>query len=73
MFLNTGGVSYGDQYDRIVPETEGLSGGDIKEICRRAVLHGVRQTPKTRGKEDLVLKEDDVLGAIDRWRLTKSG
>jgi SpoVK/Ycf46/Vps4 family AAA+-type ATPase len=71
MFLNIGGVNYKGDYQAIISETKGLSGGDIKEICRRAILSGARNWSDTEGQE-LELNQDDALRAIDRWKLTRN-
>lgn len=72
MFLNFGKVSYEGDLKPIIDKTEGLTGGDIKEICRRAILHGVRHSEGDYSDDILSLTVDDVERAMDRWKLTRN-
>jgi transitional endoplasmic reticulum ATPase len=59
--------------DRAATEAEGLSGGDIEEVCRRVILQAARRAmakdPTCPGLVEVVV-EDDILKTLDRWRLT---
>lgn len=53
---------------------QGLTGGDIEEDCRRAVLQAARCALHQDGGEvsKVTVPEGDLLKILDRWRLTSS-
>lgn len=72
MYLSGERVSFEGGLEVIAAHAVGLSGGDIKEICRRVVLKDVRSAVE-RGDGiigQVTVSENDVLKMLDRWKLS---
>jgi transitional endoplasmic reticulum ATPase len=72
MYLNRDRISFQGDLVVLARDSDGLSAGDIKEVCSRAVLQAARHSidRASSGSTELSLSEDDVLKALDRWKLT---
>ena len=72
MYLAHDRVRFQGDVTTLARDSEGLAGGDIEEICRRAILQAARCAIEGGMAEgcDLLLTEDDLLKTMDRWRLT---
>lgn len=58
----------------VATQSAGLTGGDIREICRRVVLKSARESLE-QGDDtsaDVRVSENDVLKLLDRWKLTEA-
>jgi transitional endoplasmic reticulum ATPase len=71
-YLQNGRVGFSGDLASLAGNSEGLSGGDIKEACRRVILHRARKCIEENpcGLDDLIVYEQDVLKVLDRWTLT---
>ncbi len=73
LFLSKEKLNVQGDLEKAAAEAEGLSGGDIEEICRRVILQGARRAierdPGCPGPVEISV-EDDLLKVLDRWRLT---
>jgi len=73
MWLNAGQLSFLGDYTTLCKESEGLSGGDIHDVCQRALLQTARhvfENPEN-APEEIHIASDDVLKVLDRWKLTR--
>ncbi len=71
MYLDRRGVKFDGDLAAAVREAEGLTGGHIKEICRRAILASARclmESDSARACE-VTLTETDLLKAVDGLKL----
>ncbi len=70
MYLSRDGVKFHGDLDAAVPESEGLTGGDIKEACRRAVLAAARCLMESGSADGchVEISETDLLKALDRFK-----
>ncbi len=71
LHLNRNGVTFEGDLSGAVRESEGLTGGHIKEVCRRAILTSARCFMETdpAGVCQVTLTETDLLKAMDRLKL----
>ncbi|MFH0825405.1 MAG: AAA family ATPase [Pseudomonadota bacterium] len=72
LFLDRDKIDFVGSYEHLPVDSEGLTGGDIEEVCRRAVLHVAREVLDRNGADTARIKvtEDDVLKALDKWSLS---
>ncbi len=72
MYLSGSRICFNGDLQELSRNSEGLSGGDIQEVCRRAVLQAAKCLIDNGQQEDcdVILSEDHLLTALDRWRLT---
>ena len=75
MYLAKEKVSFSGDYEVPAANSEGLTGRDIAEVCRRVILQKAKKdverncVPITK----LEISEDDVLKALDRRRFSSPG
>ena len=73
LFLNKDKLTVHGDLEKAATEADGLSGGDIEEVCRRVILQAARSAlakdPLCPGSVKIAV-EEDLLKALDRWRLT---
>jgi len=72
MFLTSGKVEFKGEFKKAAQSAEGLTGGDIEEVCRRVILQAARSAAE-KGAEsgcEITVSEDDALKMLDRWKLT---
>lgn len=70
-FLNTQGSKCECEARRLAEASDGLTGGDIREVCRRVILRAARKALEERGLHPGVftVTGDDVEKTLDTWRL----
>lgn len=76
MYLSKKKIKLSGDLERAVAVSEELSGGDIEEVCRRVVLQSARCALEQEGIipcQVTISVENDLLKALDRWRLTSHG
>lgn len=75
MFLNRERVTFSGDLERISPHAQGLTGGDIEEICRRVILKAARclvdADPTAACR--VTISEEDLLKTLDLWGITSPG
>jgi transitional endoplasmic reticulum ATPase len=71
-YLAEDGIQFYGDVEVLAEHAEGLAGGDIEEICRRAMLQAARAAVERGSGEEyeLTLSVDDLLKTMDRWRLS---
>jgi SpoVK/Ycf46/Vps4 family AAA+-type ATPase len=73
MYLMKDRVDFQGDLQAAVDNAEDLTGGDIKEVCRRVILSAARvainEDPEAASK--LSILESDLVKALDRWKLSK--
>jgi transitional endoplasmic reticulum ATPase len=73
MFLNGNCVTFEGDFPVVAGSAEGLTGGDIEEVCRRAIIQAARRLgddlPVDGGS--VPVTENDVIRMLDRWELTQ--
>lgn len=74
MYLKRDSVVVTDDVQAAVEESEGLSGGDIEEICRRVILQAAKHALESSsgGARNVCVSVDSLLKIMDRFRLTRS-
>jgi transitional endoplasmic reticulum ATPase len=74
MLLDPKKVDFLGNYREASRISEGLTGGDIEEVCRRVLLQAARQALETGADLScrLCLKEEDLLKMLDRWKLART-
>lgn len=67
-------IRYSGDIEPLTSQGEGLSCGDIEEICRRSILNAAKLALENvdMAPESVELSESDVLRAIDQWKLMRS-
>jgi SpoVK/Ycf46/Vps4 family AAA+-type ATPase len=74
-YLSKGRVCCKGEMESAARHSEGLSCADIEEVCRREILRAARasleKNPDAGGEVQISI-EEDVLKALDRWRLTET-
>ncbi len=67
-------VTFSGDFRAAAEESEGLSGGDIGEVCRRVVLQAAKCALDAEPEAEcrVTISEDDLLKMLDRWKLTAS-
>jgi transitional endoplasmic reticulum ATPase len=71
-FLNSDRITFGGDIDLAAAAAEGLTGGDIEEVCRRTVIEAARiQLEKSAAVELMItVSTENLLKMLDRWKLT---
>jgi transitional endoplasmic reticulum ATPase len=73
LFLGKEKLDVRGDLERAAAESDGLSAGDIEEVCRRVILQAARRSlekdPLCPSRVEIAV-DDDLLKALDRWRLT---
>lgn len=73
LFLDKEKLNVRGDLERAAAESDGLSGGDIEEVCRRVILQAARSAlekdPLCPAAVEIAV-EEDLLKALDRWRLS---
>jgi transitional endoplasmic reticulum ATPase len=74
MYLSGERVGFEGDFAAAAREAEGLTGGDIEEVCRRVTLQAARRALETvtgTSEEPAVaVSESDLLKMLDKWKLT---
>jgi transitional endoplasmic reticulum ATPase len=72
MYLSGASVLFEGDLHRAALEAEGLSCGDIEEICRRVMLHAARVALEKHDPppDRITIPEADLLKTLDRWKLS---
>ncbi len=72
MYLQNERVSFSGDLASLARNAEGLTGGDIKEVCRRVILRRARKSIEEdpSSLDDLTVSEQDVQKVLDRLRLS---
>jgi transitional endoplasmic reticulum ATPase len=73
MYLKKGNLDVIGDLSLAAAQSDGLTGGDIEELCRRVILQAARKTLQRdpAGAATVEISVDgDLLRALDRWRLT---
>jgi hypothetical protein len=67
-------IRYSGELESLVREGEGLSCGDLEEICRRAILSAAKLLleKEAAAPDGVELTENDLLRSIDQWKLMRS-
>jgi transitional endoplasmic reticulum ATPase len=73
MYLTHEGVRFDGDFETPTANADGLTGGDIEEVCRRVTLRSARTALEKGGTEpeEVVIREADLLKMLDRWKLAK--
>lgn len=73
-YLSRDRIHFSGDFPEPAKESEGLSCGDIEEICRRAILNVAKVVLEENkdAPESVTLTENEVLRAIDQWKLMRS-
>ncbi len=73
MWLNTPKIRFSGDLEAACRASEGFTGGEIKDICNRALLDAARKVIETNeaAPEVIHVSIDDVLKMMDLWRLTE--
>lgn len=71
MYLDKSAVCFSGDYEKAAANAEGLTGGDIEEVCRRVMLvsarHALEANPGVAC--EVIISEEDLLKMLDRWKL----
>jgi transitional endoplasmic reticulum ATPase len=72
MWLNAGCLRFPGDYSVLCKESEGLSGGEINDVCQRAFLQKARHVIEhvAEPPDEIPIQSDDVIKVLDRWKLT---
>ncbi len=72
MWLNAGCLRFPGDYSVLCKESEGLSGGEINDVCQRAFLQKARHVIEHLAEppDEIPIQSDDVIKVLDRWKLT---
>lgn len=72
MFLNRDKIRFDGDFDAVAEFAEGLTGGDIAEVCRRTILQAAHCAIDTDSAPlcEVHITENDVLKMLDRWKLS---
>jgi transitional endoplasmic reticulum ATPase len=75
MYLNKDRVAFSGDYATAAKESEGLTGGDIEDVCRRVILRAARHALERDSDTacEVVITGDDLVKLLDRWKLTRGG
>jgi transitional endoplasmic reticulum ATPase len=75
MYLNKDRVAFSGDYATAAKESEGLTGGDIEDVCRRVILRAARHALERDSDNacEVVITGDDLVKLLDRWKLTRGG
>lgn len=72
MYLTGERLKFQGDFQSIATNAEGLTGGDIKEVCRRVTLQAARcaieESPLSECQVSVT--ENDLLKTLDRWKLS---
>ncbi len=73
-YLSRERIRYSGEMESLVREGEGLSCGDLEEICRRAILSAAKLLleKEAAAPDGVELTENDLLRSIDQWKLMRS-
>ena len=73
MYLNKDRVAFSGDYATAAKESEGLTGGDIEDVCRRVILRAARHALERDSDTacEVVITGDDLVKLLDRWKLTR--
>jgi transitional endoplasmic reticulum ATPase len=73
-YLSRERIRYSGELESLVREGEGLSCGDLEEICRRAILSAAKLLleKEAAAPDGVELTENDLLRSIDQWKLMRS-
>lgn len=71
MYLDKSSVCFTGDFERAADNAQGLTGGDIEEVCRRAILQAARNVLEADPEAacEVTISEDDLLKMLDRWKL----
>ncbi len=71
MYLDKDGVCFSGDFEKAAANAQGLTGGDIEEVCRRVILvsarHALEANPDAACEVNIT--EEDLLKMLDRWKL----
>lgn len=72
MYLHRERVAFSGDAERIAAAAQGLTGGDIEEVCRRAILKAARCAANSDPTAlcEVTISEEDLLRILDLWKLT---
>jgi SpoVK/Ycf46/Vps4 family AAA+-type ATPase len=72
LYLNRDAISFRDDFTELAAASEGLSGGDIEEICRRAVLQTAKKLLESGGGEltRIEINAPNVLDILEKWKMS---
>lgn len=70
-WLNTSKIKFTGDYGQACLESEGLTGGDIREVCNRVLLQAAREIIENTDQfpEAIEVTSGSLLKMIDRWKL----
>ncbi|MGC8605114.1 MAG: AAA family ATPase, partial [Desulfomonilaceae bacterium] len=73
-YLSNDRISFKGDFDLLATESEGVSCGDIEEICRMTILDAAKIAVELNGieVEYVELTENDTLRSIDQWKLMRT-
>jgi transitional endoplasmic reticulum ATPase len=73
MWLNTPKIKFSGDLEAARRASEGFTGGEIKDICNRALLDAARKVIETHNAapEVIHVSVDNVLKMMDLWRLNE--
>lgn len=71
MYLSRDWVCFTGDVDAVAANADGLSGGDIEEICRRVILQAAKSALELSpdAQCEVQISQDDVIKMLDRWKL----
>ncbi len=71
MYLDKDSVCFAGDFEKAGASADGLSGGDIEEVCRRAILVSARQALEANPEVacEVSITEEELLKMLDRWKL----
>lgn len=73
MYLNKDRILFEGDYAAVAAESDGLTGGDIKDVCRRAILQAAKRALErdTSALGQVPISGSDLLKILDRWKMTR--
>lgn len=73
-YLHREAICFSGEFLRAAQASEGLTGGDIEEVCRRIILQAARITLERNPDApcELSLSEDELIKMLDRWKLAST-
>ena len=71
LYLTRERVCFDGDFEVIAGNADGLSGGDIEEVCRRVLLQAAKSALEERPEDtcEVSISQDEVLKMLDRWQL----
>lgn len=71
MYLDKDSICFNGDLNRAAEDAQGLTGGDIEEVCRRVILEAARNVLQANANAacEVTITENDLLKMLDKWKL----